>query len=94
MKKAVLLVLLFGIISCLALLFITYGTYKENLILKRQLSALKSDIKKQNSQLEDIPQIIDKLKEEQESLKKQKEEQIKQYEKWTRQNQILEDLLN
>lgn len=94
MKKDVLFFLVFGIISCLVLMLITCGVYKENRTLKKQLIVLKNDIKMQNKQLKNIPETIEKLKEDQENLKILKENMIKQYEKWTRQNQVLEDLLN
>lgn len=90
MKKVVLFVLGFVLICSLSLLFVVYN---KNLRLKEELVTSKNDIKDKKEEVKNIAKNINDLEIEKENLTNQKKEQIKQYEKWIRQNQNLEDLL-
>ncbi|MGI6309372.1 MAG: hypothetical protein ACOXZW_01415 [Bacilli bacterium] len=85
---------LFGLSFCLVGSFIfLLLEYKKYINLNDESVFLNKEITNLKAQLEEIPLTISNLEEEEKEIKLAKDKPIKEYEKWVRQNQILEDLL-
>ncbi|MFA5459426.1 MAG: hypothetical protein WC267_02550 [Bacilli bacterium] len=90
MKRAFLFGLSFCLVGSFILLIIEY---KKCVNLKAESVILNKEITNLKAQLEEIPLTVSNLEAAQKEIKLAKDKPIKEYEKWVRQNQILEDLL-
>ena len=90
MKRAFLFGLSFCLVGSFILLIIEY---KKCVNLKAELVILNKEITKPKSPIRRNSLTVSNLEAAQKEIKLAKDKPIKEYEKWVRQNQILEDLL-
>ena len=80
----------FGVRGSIIYSLFNYISYYEK---QQKLTTLTTEVTERYEQLNDIAETILKLELEAKEINKEKEKQIEEYQKWVRQNQILEDLL-
>jgi len=90
MKKVVLFGLLLSLIGSLVFVMLELKKYN---VLKEEVKTLKNEVSKTQKYLDDVPTNISILEKEKEELLLINDNQIKQYKKWEKQNQVLDNLL-